>query len=76
MKPVKPMIVAALWLGAVACLLSWIATRWIPTHKATGFGVVVGGGWQGKLGIALLLFVIFGWVIPLAWGLRLLLKRG
>jgi len=63
------MIAAVIWLGVVVYLLHWFASG-----KASGFGIAI-GGWQGKLGIAVLLFVIFGWIIPLAWGLRLLLKR-
>ena len=66
MKPVKLMIVAALWVGAVACSLWWVAARGLWLHFS---------GLQGKLGLALLLFIVFGWLIPLAWGLRLLLKR-
>jgi len=64
------MIVALLWLGAVGYLLHWVASG-----KASGFGIAI-GGWQGKLGLVLLLLFGFGWVIPLAWGLRLLLRRG
>lgn len=63
------MIVAVLWLGAVAYLLHWVAGG-----KASGLGISI-GGWQGKVTVGVLLFGVFGWVIPLAWGLRLLLRH-
>jgi len=69
MKPAILMVVALLWLGAVAGLLYRFSSG-----KASGFGIAI-GGWQGKLGLALLIVVVFGWLVPLAWAVRLLLKR-